>query len=126
MNRLWLGLGILVVALAVGLGVTWGLGQVQEPISRDLSQAAVCARQENWPQAVALADQARERWERHWHFGASVTDHEPMEEIDALFAELEVWQERRDPEEFGSRCARLSRLTMAIADAHRFRWWNLL
>lgn len=126
MNRLWLSLGVLLLVLAVGIAVTWGLDRIQTPISQDLAQAAEAARQADWDRATALAHRAEAAWQKSWHFGAAVTDHEPMEEIDALFGELSVWQGTRNAEEFAAGCARLSRLTRGIAESHRLNWWNFL
>ena len=126
MNRFRIGVGILVVILAAGWISSWGLSKIQEPITRDLLSAAQYAQQERWDQAETLVQQARDRWSRYWRLGASMTDHEPMEEVDALFAELAVWQGRQKTEEFSVACVRLARVTQGIADGHRFSWWNLL
>lgn len=126
MNRFWLGLGILVLVLAVGLGVTFGLAAIQEPTAEALAKASALAQQERWPEAEALLQTARDRWQQAWHFSAAVTDHEPMEEIDALFSGLEVYQGEKNSQEFAANCAQLSRLVLALADAHRVSWWNFL
>lgn len=126
MNRLWLGVAILLLVLAAGLGVAWGLTAAQGPISEALTQAAALAQEDQWQEAAALSEEAQGRWERFWHLSASVADHGPMEEIDALFSELAVCREEADTQEFALRCARLSRLVRAMSDAHRLSWWNLL
>ena len=86
MNRLWLGLCILAILLALGSVTTYGMGQICTPISDKLSSAAELVQNGQWQQACDLSHQAQKQWEQ-WHdLTASVTDHEPMEEVDALFA----------------------------------------
>lgn len=126
MKRMWIGMGILLVILAISLTVAWVVEQVQKPITETLTLAADCAGTGNWEEAETLCREAKSRWDKHWHFDAAVADHEPMEEIDALFAELEVFCHLGEAEDFASLCARLSRLTQAMADAHKLNWWNLL
>ena len=53
-------------------------------------------------------------------------DHAPMDEIDSLFAQMEVYAQARDSLHFGSYCARLAELITAVSDAHQLNWWNFL
>ncbi len=46
--------------------------------------------------------QAREAWGRSRHLGACFADHTPMEEIDALFAEVEVYAAAREETDFAA------------------------
>jgi hypothetical protein len=49
-----------------------------------------------------------------------------MEQIDALFAELEVYTARQDMPNFAATAAHLSRLTAALGNSQGFSLWNLL
>lgn len=116
MKRFWLGLGVLVVLLAFGCGITAAMHGVCRPLWQQLEQAA------EHPESTG-ADSARAGWKQARHFIAAFTDHEPMEEIDALFEELETYQS--DPTLYARCCARLSACIRAIAEAQAVNWWNI-
>ena len=126
MKRSWFGAGLLAILLALGLLTTWGMARCHDPISRDLEQAAQAALSEDWDRAAALAEQAGDRWQACWRLSAAVADHEPMEEIDSLFAQLEVYQQVRDSRAVASLCAELSQRVGNMLEAHQCSWWNLL
>ena len=96
MKRSWIGFILLLVLLAGGIAATWGMAKCHEPIARDLENAAKTALQGDMAQGEVLMLQAREAWGRSRHLGACFADHTPMEEIDALFAEVEVYAAARE------------------------------
>lgn len=124
MNRFGFGIGLLAALLICSLAAWWGMEQMHRPIVRQLTRAAVMAEAGEGETARETALQAREKWKRNWHFAASVADHTPMEEIDDLFAELEVYEP--DSEEFMACCRQLIRRTEAMAQAQGLSWWSLL
>ena len=126
MKRSWIGLGILLVLLVIGLLVTWGMGKLHEPIARELEQAASFALEDDWARAVPTAAAAKTSWERGRHFAACFADHTPMEEIDALFAQMEVYAAAEENTDFAAVCAELSRKVEAMGEAHGLMWWNFL
>lgn len=126
MNRLWIGIVVLALLLAGGITLAFTLSGVHTQISRDLEAAAAAAQNEDWEQATALAEHARSTWSRYRHFSASFTDHEPLEELDNLFAQLEVFENYPLPADYAALCTHLSRLSGAIAESHCLTWWNLL
>ena len=126
MKRLWLGIGILTILLSLGLASTIGMAQVCTPISQTLSSAADLVQEGQWAQAAALSKQAKSRWERWRNLTASLTDHEPMEEVDSLFAALDIYAREGDALRFADCCARLSALTDAVGDAQSVYWWSIL
>ena len=91
-----------------------------------LEQAAEAALSEDWETAEALAEQTGVRWVQHRKRAAAFADHEPMEEIDALFAQLEVYRSAQDAVSFAAVCKLLSCQLQALGDAHIPTWWNLL
>ena len=126
MNRMWLGLCILVFLFTLGCGITYGMNQICAPISNELDAAAALVQNGQWKQARTLSHQAQKRWE-HWHdLTASVTDHEPMEEVDSLFAALEIFEKQKDALRFAESCARLSALTNAVGESQAVYWWSIL
>lgn len=126
MKRGWIGLGLLAVMLAGGLLVTWHMGQNHQQIANDLKKAGRCALAENWEDAIDLAEDAFDDWEDDWRFSAAFADHEPMETIDALFAQLDTYRIARDSVSFSAICAELARQVEAMGDAHSLNWRNLL
>lgn len=126
MTRAWIGLGLLVGLLVTGLLVTAFMGSTHSEISEELELAARYAAAGNWEEAADRAEDAHEEWQEKWHFSAAFADHEPMEQIDALFSQLQPYLAARDSVAFGALCRELARRTEAIGDAHGLNWWNLL
>ncbi len=126
MNRGWLGLGILVVFLVLGLVVTETMDGAHVPTEKLLAQAAEKTLQGQFEQAVALGTEAKNRWEKQWNGTATVADHSPMDDVDALFAEMEIYARSEEKPHFAAVCKELSQRIQAVADAHRFSWWNIL
>lgn len=125
-KRFYLGIGILVLFLGLGLGAAWGMDVIHAPAEQWLEQAAQRALEGNMEEAVGLARDAHQRWQQNWKRSASLADHNPMDEVDQLFAEMEVYAQAGDQEHFAACCAQLSKLVGSMADAHRFNWWNFL
>ena len=122
MKRSWIGFGILLALLALCLAVGCCLDRFQEPLTRQLDQAAIFVRQDCWPQARTLAQEVQGTWEQCRGAIACVADHTPMEEIDDLFAQLSFYE--GDPAEYAAACAALSQKLGAISDAHRLSLWS--
>lgn len=125
-RRFWLGVGILVLFLGLGLGITWGMDAIHIPAEQALEQAAQKALDGQMDEAVMLARQAHERWDTFWKLTAGVADHSPIDQVDQLFAEMEVYAQAREEEHFAACCAQLSRLVGSMSDAHALSWWNLM
>lgn len=126
MKRFWLGIGILVVLLVLGLWVQLGMAALYRPVTQELEAAAQAALEEQWPQALRLAEGVSSRWERYRGVTSSVADHTPMDEVDMLLAELEIYGQAREAPHFAACCSQLSRMLEAIAQAHGLNLWNLL
>jgi hypothetical protein len=57
---------------------------------------------------------------------AAVTDHEPMEEMDILFAQLPIYYETDSSLNFAAVCSDLSLLMQAIGENQALKWWGVL
>ena len=125
-KRFYFGLGLLAFFLALGLMISILIHHTSGPISKQLEQASQEALSGNMENGILLAQQAKNRWHAAWRGIAMVADHAPMDEIDSLFAQMEVYAQARDHLHFGSYCARLAELVEAISDAQRLNLWNLL
>ena len=62
----------------------------------------------------------------HQKTTAAVVDHEPMEEVESLFAQLDVYLKARDPVAYCACCASLEVFARAIGESHSVSWWSLL
>ena len=126
MRRMWLGIGLLTVFLALGIWSSYAMTKLHDPTAHQLEQAADLALQGDLPAAVALAESAQKSWESRWHGTAIVADHTPMDEIDANFAKLTVYAKASHLADFSATCRQLAALITATAEAHTFSWWNIL
>lgn len=126
MGRFWLGVFLLAALLILGLWVGHSTDITHQAISKSLDLAARQVLAGDAEGGLATAQAARRRWHRGWNATAAIADHAPMDEIDGLFAQLEIYGQLRTPRELAAVCARLSALVEAIGEAHRLSWWNLL
>ena len=125
MKRSWIGFALLLVLLAGGIAASFGMGRCHDPIARDLASAAETAIRGDMAQGQTLMLRAKDAWERSRRLDACFADHTPMEEIDALFAEVEVYAAAREESDFAAGCAALSKKVEAMGQAHGASWWNL-
>ena len=126
MVRGWLGVGILILFLALGFVTAQVMDQAHLSTQELLSQAADKALNGDFEGGVALGQAAKYRWDKHWNGTATVADHAPMDDVDALFAEMEIYANTQETPHFAAVCKELSQRIQAVADAHRFSWWNIL
>ena len=126
MKRGWLGAGILLVFLVLGLVVSALAAKAHEPTSDLLKQAAEKTLAGDFETGITLGMEAQKRWQSQWNGTASIADHSPMDEVDALFAEMEIYARSGEEPHFAACCKELAQRLEAIADAHKFSWWNVL
>lgn len=126
MKRSWIGLGLLLVLLAASLLVTWAMDRIHTPIAEMLRQAAESTALADWDSADQYFQAAKGDWEHQEHFRACLADHSPVEEIDALFAQLSVYRSAREEVAFAAGCMELSEKVAAVGEAHGLVWWNIL
>ena len=126
MKRSRFGAGLLIFLLILGALSAWGMGIWNEPVAQMARQAGQAALAQEWSAAEEQIQGAKALWERRYPFCAAFADHEPMEDINSLFAQLEVYALRRDEVSFGAVCAQLAEDVTAMGEAHSLTWWNLL
>lgn len=126
MKRLWLGVAILAILLGIGIATTVFARQTHGNISQTLDLATNAALRGKWQEAKALSAEAKSTWESTRKITASLADHEPMEEIDDLFSQMEIYMVTRQQIPFAACCASLAVLTDAIGEAQAINWWSLL
>ncbi len=126
MKRLWIGAALLILFLAVGIFSTAATQRFHHDLSRQLEATAAAALSEDWEQTALLLHQCRSHWARHRNFVAAVASHEPIEEIDSLYDQLDIYFAQRDSQGFALCCATLHHRTQALGEAQSINWWNLL
>ena len=126
MKRGWIGLALLVALLLSSLFAAEMMEEFHEDSAKKLTRASAYAWEDNRAPARELAFQAMKQWQEHREFTAAFADHEPMEDVDCLFAQLPAYARQEDTAHFAAICAELSKRLEAVSNAHSFRWWNVL
>ena len=124
-RRFWYGLGILIFFLVLGLLTAWGMEAMHEPVTGQLEQAAQVALAGDMEQGALLAKKAQAGWEKHRDLTAAAADHGPMEEIDACFAQLEIYCRMKEETAFAAACGETARKAEAMGEAHGLKWENV-
>ena len=91
-----------------------------EKLSAAIDRAQTLAAREDWPAAGAAVAEARQEWECSRTFVSALADHQPLEDIECLFAMLEAYAREQDETEFQAACADLSRRILAVKEAQEF------
>lgn len=123
MKRIWIGIGFLVVLLVAGLVVMKMMDRQLGEISNNLEQAAQST---IWEQSVALAKEAEKGWRSKKKMFTALTDHSRIDAIEALFASLEIYRQRKNETEYALTCVQLAEAVHALEKNHRLVWYNLL
>ena len=125
-KRFYLGLVILGLLLALGIGTSVMMQVIHKPVAEKLYNAAELALKDNLDEALPLSQKAYERWQRFHSLTASFADHSPMDDTDSLFQEMLVYGQTREIPHFAACCRQLAALSEAMYDAHVFSLKNLL
>ena len=126
MKRIWIGIILLALLLGAGLWISNFMHQAHTPIAQDIRRAGTMALEERWSTAQAFSKRGQARWEKKRPVTAAIADHEPMEEIDALFAQLDTYAKTEDEVAYSALCAHLASLLEAVSQSHSLTWWNLM
>lgn len=126
MKRTWFAAALLLLLLGVGIYITVSASDIHAQIADTLSLSADAAAAGDWDAAAAHSAAARSVWEQHRNSTAAITDHEPMEEIDSLFSQLQVYLSAEQQAAFCACCRCLEVMVGAIGEAQSVNWWNLL
>ena len=122
MSRFWIALALLAALLGLGLLTTGAMDSTCGTLAQLLEQAT----EGDWDQAEQLVGQAKGLWQRHRNAIATVSSHEPMEEIDALLSQLELYLQQREAMGFRLCCRGLICRIKAMGEAQAVNWWSLL
>ncbi len=119
MNRMRLGLLLLAVLLAVSILIGIAIGSIHNSIAEAMLNAADST-------DIDLAFRTEERWQRWRGLTAAFTDHQPLEQLDQLFAQLSRQSALAHPSEFSMLCVQAACVSRAIAESMELTWWNFL
>lgn len=108
MKYLYLGAAILAVLLAVCILSTAVIGSHTRRIAETLEDALSAFDGGNLSEAAALADRAKNTWERSAKLLSAMLSHEELDEIDTAFSALDSYRRTQAADEFRSRCAELA------------------
>ena len=122
MKRLPIGIILLVGLLILGFWIGRTADRIHGAIVEDLERAAAAG---NWSE-TSSAESAQKKWDTHRGLTAAITDHTALDEIEAGFAQLEVYRRQGNLACYIATCARLSRLIAAVEEGHRLSWENVL
>ena len=126
MKRMWIGIGVLLAILLVGILVTAVFARLHYPMAQSMARAGEMALAGDWDAALRLSADTQKAWERCRRFTAALADHEPIEEVECLFSQLAAWGRMRDTGSYAAVCAALSQQLQAIGDSQQLPWWSLL
>lgn len=126
MSRFLLGVGLLLALLGIGLYAAYVTEDVHAPIAQALETAAQEALAGNLEAGTQWLAQASSQWQTHRNTVAAALDHEPMDEIDSLFAQAEAYARGGQATDFAAFCLRLVESIHAATQEHMPSWWNLL
>ena len=126
MKKFVIGITVLSLLLIAGLLVAKSTEEMYKPIISLLDDAANTALTGDFEDAKQQAQNAKQLWDQQKNATATVADHTPMEEIDHLFAEAEIYARTEEVPHFAACCAQLAAMVQAMGDAHALNLWNLL
>lgn len=126
MKKFVIGITVLSLLLIAGLLVAKSTEEMYKPIISLLDDAANTALTGDFEDAKQQAQNAKHLWDQRKNATATVADHTPMEEIDHLFAEAEIYARTEEVPHFAACCAQLAAMVQAMGDAHALNLWNLL
>ena len=126
MKRIWLGIGLLLAFLVAGCLLTFSFHRIHAPMAEVFADASRQALSGDWEGARESASLARERWDKDRNFTAAVADHAPLEEMDALFSQLDIYISLNWQGEFAALCTQLSSMAAAMEESQALTWWTML
>lgn len=126
MKRLWIGVVLLAVMLAAGVVMLVVSRNFYGEFSAALEQSGECAMAGNWTEAADKLRESRQLWEQYRRFWSASADHEPVEEVQRLFSQLEIYEKCRQGTEFAVICRSIVHRAEAIDESQGLKWWSIL
>ena len=124
MKRIWFGAALLAALLVLGFCSSAFMERTHSAQAKDLSRASELALEGNWSGAENFAAAARREWDRKRGLVAGLCDHGPMDQVEGLFSQLEVYASTRDAAAFSSTCVYLVEQLKALGKSHSLNLQN--
>lgn len=124
MKRIWFGAALLAALLLLGIGSTALMEDTHLTQAAQLNRAADLAMSGNWKGAGAAFSEAKSSWDQRSPIIAGLSDHEPMDQLEGIFAQLEVFMQMQDAVSFCSSCRYLAKQLEALGKSHSFNLQN--
>ena len=124
MKRIWFGAALLGALLVLGIFSTALMENTHLTQAAQLDRAAELAASGNWQGAESAFSEAKDSWEKRSSLIAGLSDHEPMDQIEGCFAQLEVFLGMRDTVSFCGACRYLAKQLEALGKSHSFNLQN--
>ena len=124
-RRFIFGIVLLVLVLGLCIGTALGMKAIHAPVETALSEAVRLALDDQMEDAVPLAMDAYNRWQKYRNLTAVFADHSPMDDTERLFREMLVYAESEEIPHFAACCSELSAMLKAMHEAHGFSLKNI-
>lgn len=124
MKRIWFGAALLGALLVLGIFSAALMEETHLTQASQLERAAELAASGNWQGAESAFSEAKTIWEKRSAIISGLSDHEPMDQIEGCFAQLEVFLGTRDPVSFCGSCRYLAKQLEALGKSHSFNLQN--
>ena len=125
-RRFMLGLVILILVLGFAIATSAGMKAIHKPSETALNRAAELDLNDDMEQAIPLAREAYDRWQKYRGITAAFADHNPMDDTERLFREMLVYAQTDEVPHFAACCTQLSAMLKAIYETHSFSLKNIL
>ena len=125
-RRFMLGLVILILVLGFAIATSAGMKAIHKPSETALNRAAELALNDDMEQAIPLAREAYDRWQKYRGITAAFADHNPMDDTERLFREMLVYAQTDEVPHFAACCTQLSAMLKAMYETHSFSLKNIL
>ena len=125
-RRFMLGLVILILVLGFAIATAAGMKAIHKPSEAALNRAVELALNDDMEQAIPLAREAYDRWQKYRGITAAFADHNPMDDTERLFREMLVYAQTDEVPHFAACCTQLSAMLKAIYETHSFSLKNIL
>lgn len=126
MKRIRFGTVLLAVLLLLGIFSNVLMRKIPPAQAKKLNQAAVLAAAGDWAAARDLSEEAKIAWDQKQVLYCALCDHEDIDRIDGLFAQMQVYAATRSAVAFSSTCAHLARRLEALSHSHSLSPENFL
>lgn len=126
MKRVWFCGGMMLFLLGLAIALYFEPGKSFKEISSQMLQLSEYAQAEEWEKANALIQQCQQRFSRIRKFSAAFTEHEPLEQMETLLAQLKVYQRQREVLPCATAALELSTLAQEVAESFSLQWWTFL